>query len=76
MLPAWVAWIVQAPTETSVTVEPVVPDTVQTEVVCELKFTVKPELALALTVNGAAPKTWFESAPKAMVWVAGLTVKL
>ena len=70
LLPACVAWMVQVPTETSVTVEPVSPDTVQTAVVCELKLTVKPEEAVALTVNGAAPKGWFPSAPKVMVWVA------
>src|ERR1039457_1046801 len=72
-LPACVAWIVQVPTETSVTVAP---DTVQTDVVCELKLTGKPELALALTANGAVPKTWFERAPKVMVWLPpGVTWK-
>ena len=52
-LPAWVAWMVQVPAATSVTV---VPETPHTFVVCELKLTVKPEEAVALTVNGAEPK--------------------
>src|SRR5437867_12034842 len=64
--------MVQVPTATSVTVEP---DTVQTEVVCELKLTGKPELAFALTVNGALPNTRFASAPKVMVWLACVTWK-
>ncbi len=37
---------------TRVTVEP---ETVQTDVVVDAKLTGKPELAVALTVNGAAP---------------------
>jgi len=49
---------------------------VQTDVVCELKLTGKPELAVALTVKGAVPKTWFEKAPKVRVWGAGVTWKL
>ena len=53
-LPACVAWIVQVPVATSVTVEP---DTMQTGVVCELKLTASPDDADALTVNGTAPKT-------------------
>src|ERR1017187_3640905 len=57
--------MVQAPAETNVTV---VPDTVQTAVVCELKLTVRPEEAVAPTVNGAVPSARFESAPKVMVW--------
>ena len=51
-LPACVAWIVQLPAATSVTVEP---DTVHTSVVCELKLTDKPDEADALIENGAAP---------------------
>jgi hypothetical protein len=45
----------------------VVPDTEQMEAVCELKLTVKPEEAVALTANGAAPYGWFESDPKVIV---------
>ena len=33
----------------------------------ELKLTDKPELAVALTVKGAAPNTWLDSAPKVIV---------
>ena len=54
LLPACVAWMVQVPTETRVTVEL---DTVQVTVVCELKLTARPEEAVALTVIGAVPKT-------------------
>jgi len=62
--PACVAWIVQGPAETSVTVDP---DTVHTAVVCELKLTANPEVAVALTVNAAVPYTLFANAPKLMV---------
>jgi hypothetical protein len=44
---------VQAPTPTSVTVDP---DTVHTAVVLDVKVTAKPELAVADTANGATPK--------------------
>jgi hypothetical protein len=73
VFPACVAWIVQVPTAASVTVAP---DTVQTDEVVEARLTANPELALALTVNGAAPNTWPESAPNVMVWLPGVTVKL
>jgi len=42
----------QAPVATNVTMLPL---TVHTLVVWELKLTAKPELAVALTVKGAAP---------------------
>lgn len=44
----------QVPPAMIVTVVPFVPDVVQIEVVRELKVTVSPELAVALTVKGAA----------------------
>jgi hypothetical protein len=62
--PACVAWIVHGPAETSVTVDP---DTVQTAVVCELKLTANPEVAVALTVKGAVPNATFGNPPKLMV---------
>ena len=43
--PAWLALMVQVPTATKVTV---VPDTVQTPVVADVKVTVSPEEAVAL----------------------------
>ena len=73
VLPACVAWIVQVPTLTSVTV---VPNTVQTGAVCELKPTAKSDDALALTANGAIPSTRLESAPKVMVWVPSVTLNV
>ena len=53
VLPACVAWIVHGPTETSVTVAT---DTVQTAEVVEAKLTTRPDVAVALSVNGAVPK--------------------
>jgi hypothetical protein len=44
--------MLQLPAITRVTV---VPETVQTSGVVEAKLTASPELAVALTVNGAAP---------------------
>jgi hypothetical protein len=72
VLPPCVAWIVHVPTATSVTVAP---DTVQTAVVVEAKLTANPELALALTANGAAPNTWLDRLPNVIVWLPGVTVK-
>jgi hypothetical protein len=48
-----VAWIVQVPAATRVTV---LLDIVQTEVVVEAKLTTRPDEAVALIVNGAVPK--------------------
>jgi len=47
-LPAWLAFTVQIPTETSVTLVPV---TEQTPGVADAKLTVRPELAVATTVR-------------------------
>jgi hypothetical protein len=71
-LPPCVAWIVQPPAATSVTVAP---DTVHTDVVVEAKLTANPELALALTAKGAAPNTWPDRLPNVMLWLPGVTVK-
>jgi hypothetical protein len=54
----------------------VFPETVQTDSVEELKLTASFDELVALTGNGAEPKDWFESAANAMVWLAGVTVKL
>ena len=51
LLPAWLAAMVQVPGATIVTVVPV---TVQTVPVLELKLTGRPELAVAAIENGAA----------------------
>ena len=51
-MPACVAWMVQVPTATRVTVAP---ETVQTDGVVEAKLTVRPEDAVAVSLNGAAP---------------------
>src|ERR1035438_1515057 len=73
VLPAWVAWMVQIPAATSVTVAP---DVVHTARVVEAKLTARPEEAVALTVNGAAPNVRLESAPKVMVWLSCVSWKL
>ena len=65
--------MLQVPTATSDTDEP---ETVQTAGVVEAKLTVKPELAVAPIMNGAAPSVWLESAAKAMDWDFPVTVKL
>ena len=69
-LPAWLALIVQVPTETGVTV---VPLTVHTEVVPLVKATASPEDALALTVIGV-PNGRDVRAPKVIVWFTRVTV--
>ena len=54
----------------------VFPETVQTGVVVEAKLTDRTELAVALTMNGDAPKVTLLKAENVMVWDAWLTVKL
>jgi hypothetical protein len=71
--PAWVAWMVQVPAATSVTV---LPDTAHTGEVWELKLTVRPDEAVALTVKGAVPRAWLANAPKVIVWLPAVTEKL
>jgi hypothetical protein len=71
VLPACVAWMVQVPTATRVTVET---ETVQMLDVSEAKLTGRPEEALAETVNGALPSVLFESVPKVMVCAVCVTV--
>jgi hypothetical protein len=57
---------------TMVTVEP---ETVQTGVVVEAKLTVRPEDAVAVTVNGAPPKVTPLRGPNVIVCVPAETVK-
>jgi hypothetical protein len=64
---------VQVPTATKVTVDP---EVVQIVEVWELKLTGRPEVAVAVTANGAAPKALFDNAPKLIVWEAFVTLKL
>jgi hypothetical protein len=66
-----VATIQQIPDPTIVTV---VPPTVQTSGVAEAKLTASPELAVAASANGAAPKDTSLRAPNAMVWIEGITI--
>jgi hypothetical protein len=72
-LPAWLAVSEHEPPATIVTV---LPETVQTDVVVEAKLTARPELAVAVTVNGAVPELTSLGAPNVIVCVAALTVKL
>jgi hypothetical protein len=64
---------VQVPTATNVTVDP---DIVQIVEVCELKLTGRPEVAVALTANGAEPNALSDNAPKLIVCPACVTLKL
>ena len=56
--------MVQVPTFSSVTV---LPDTVQIDGVSELKATASPEVAVAVTANGAVPKVLGPRAAKLIV---------
>jgi hypothetical protein len=70
VLPAWFAATTQDPAETPVTVLPL---TVQIVAVVEVKVTARAELAVALSVP-VPPTFTAGAAPKAIVWLAGLTV--
>ena len=76
-LQGWLAVIEQVPTATMVMM---LPDTVHTEVVVEVKLTVRPELAVALIANGPTPNGTLLRGLKVMVCgvapLAALTVKL
>jgi hypothetical protein len=61
LLPACEARIVHVPAPASVTV---VPDTVQTGIVVEVKATARPEVAVAAMGNGAPPNVWLANAAK------------
>ena len=64
VLPACVAWMVQVPKLTRVTVAP---DTVHTVVVSEPKLAGKPEVAVALSAGGVEPSAWLPSGPNVIV---------
>lgn len=75
-LPPWFAVIVQVPTATKVNVLPV---TVQTGAVEDVKVTASPDVAVADSAGGAVPSVWSPGPAKLMVWAvrgAGFTVKL
>ena len=65
-LPGCVAWIVQVPVVSSVTVLPL---TVQTADVSDAKLTGKPDDAVALTLNGASLTSLSGSGLKVIVWL-------
>jgi hypothetical protein len=65
VLPGCVAWMIQAPADTSVSV---VPDTVQTGSVLEAKATVRPELDEAFNVTGPALMATSDGVAKVIVW--------
>src|SRR4051812_10285360 len=75
-LPAWSALIVQVPIATRVTLVPLVPPVVHTAPVVEVKLTASPEVAVALTVTGPSSRRLVASAPKEMLWLPWVTVKL
>jgi hypothetical protein len=65
---------VQEPGPITVMVDPVVPDDVHTDDGPAAKDTPSPEVAVADTMNGAAPNVTFASGPKLMVWVTAGSV--
>ena len=69
--------MVHVPSAARVTVEPLVPEVVQTKEVSEEKVTALPEPPpVAETVKGASPRFLLPSGPKVIAWPAMLTVKL
>lgn len=52
------------------------PKMVHVVIVVDAKVTASPEVAEALTGNGAVPSGWFGSGPKVMLCVALVTWKL
>ncbi len=65
--------MVQVPTSTRVRV---LPDTVQIDVVCELKLTASPEDAVALIANDGDPYAWLGNDANEIVWFPCVTWKL
>ena len=65
--------IEQVPGADGVSIEPL---TVQMPVVFEAKLTARPELAVAVKVNGEAGSVTAAGVPKVIVWDAWFTVKL
>ena len=72
LLPAWFASMVQVPEAMNVAV---VPETVQTEVVVDVKLTVRPELAVAESASGV-PTVCAGIVGKVTVCASPFTVKL
>lgn len=72
LLPSWPALSVQLPTLSSVKVLPL---TVQTAGVLELKVTGKPDVELATSAAGVLPRVWLPGEMKVMVCAATTTVK-
>ena len=72
-MPAWLAAMVQVPIANAVTV---LPATLQTVALRLLKATGKPEDALAVMANGAAPTTTSASGLKLMLCVSKAAVML
>jgi len=72
VFPAWLAKIEHCPAATGVTIAP---ETVHTEGMLEAKLTERPELALALIVNGGADNVTSASGPNTIA-CANLTKKL
>ena len=72
-LPAWLAARVQLPADTSVSV---VPLTVQTAGVLDVKVTAKPALDVATSAGAGVPRVWLPGELKVMVCTAGATLKV
>lgn len=74
-LPAWPALTVHVPEPIRVMVCPLVPLAVHTDGLVVEKLTVRPEVAVALTVTGDCVVVLVVSVPNVMVWFAFDTVK-
>ena len=74
--PAWLATMVQAPGPTSVMVDPLAAEAVQTAAGPAVKVTGRPEVAVALTVNGGSPCVAGDGCGKSMVCAAWATVRV
>ena len=72
-LPGWLAVMLQVPADTSVSVLPL---TVQTAVVVDVKVTAKVDVALATSAGGVLPTVWLPGEAKLMLCAAGRTLKL
>jgi hypothetical protein len=72
-LPPWLALMLHVPVLMRVTL---VPETVHTAVVVEVKATVREEDAVALTVKGVWSRLRSASPASVIVWLPGLIVKL
>ena len=76
VLPAWLAAMMHVPAVTPVTVLPLVPLVVQTEVVVELNVTALPDAPPVAETEPVPPTITVGAVPKLMVWLPMPIAKL